>query len=1036
MALTAQQLAAAAKDISKIPEALALESEGYMLFYLPGTGWQKIQKSKIVFAGEPPSKSIHLEDMPSSLTGQSGKTLVVNAAGTDYEFKLLSEVQGVTKAIIEEALQYVPVKSVNNVLADANGNVQVQISGPTTSPTELIRLTTNWQQGTLNYKPYAEWKYNNVLKSFSGDRTADPADPTYARYDLWYIDLITETVEIKKGTPSANPERPSVDDPVNQLDTGIFIHILAGATTPEGVTGEIVYAENAAGEYPVTSTSTIDPASTNTPHSGSVNLEVTSVFMNQGGNINFDCPTPLDPTGKELAYWIKNKAGGPHHWTFVGPSVKNGRVIAVSVASPGNYDPNSTAWQAQSVAFPTGLSEVTSFRIVADFTGFSIHLDDIRVVGGGGTVVVQGVDKAYVDQKAAETLQAAKDYADSLGGGSSSTPPANYDTIALMLADQENQVENEEYTVADASGWTAKSLTGWATFQKKAASTGAQGDYTLRENQTELEASTAVVGSSPNTTIVNISQTNTSQENADIINSDIQAAIPTKGTIIIPEGEWIVNTINWDNRITIQGSGTWGATKLYSAAAEPLIKMTNTSLVDTWGNLSNLYLDGKGVGTIGLDLMANVYFNYDKIDIRNFTQYGIKTVSHILGTFTRFRVRYCPIGWYCRETDNIEYGNPGGTPQTGYMASNFIILRDCYFNNCSTFVIDKDKGAGLILDNCDLEGNGTAGNEATGLIKFTNMAEGSQNPALILNGCWTEMNNGVLYQLGTAMTTKAIIQNTIHKYDDSLTKYFQTTGNLTVVLSHSSFLTNKILGTFSGDLLTNDTIHGNTVYLTNAAKHKTVTYGEVSTAVENPVALHYALEGTTSEVVDANGNYNGTLTGTVTRGVTGQVGNCFQFTDGEITILHDSDFSLYDGANLRNIAFEFYVNFNTVGDTWFFHKRIGTPGEAEYQLSYYQGILRWQMWNTDGTQYQWTKAVSFAAGQFYHIKGFSDLANSGFTVLIDEVNQAGTITGTVTTPKTTTQNFVIANDWNGVFPLIGKLDEFKLWVKDLPAWAV
>lgn len=66
-------------------------------------------------------------------------------------------------------------------------------------------------------------------------------------------------------------------------------------------------------------------------------------------------------------------------------------------------------------------------------------------------------------------------------GGGNYTPPADYADVATMLADQGNQVENEEYTVTDASGWSTITHTNWATFKKKATSTASESDYELRE---------------------------------------------------------------------------------------------------------------------------------------------------------------------------------------------------------------------------------------------------------------------------------------------------------------------------------------------------------------------------------------------------------------------------------------------------------------------------------------------------------------------------------------------------------------------------
>jgi hypothetical protein len=97
---------------------------------------------------------------------------------------------------------------------------------------------------------------------------------------------------------------------------------------------------------------------------------------------------------------------------------------------------------------------------------------------------VNSADKIKgIDAAANETFY-GKDNAGNIGfhtvESGTYAPPAPYATKAALLADQVNQIEHEEYTVEDASDWTGIT-SGWATFQKKAASTASESDYILRE---------------------------------------------------------------------------------------------------------------------------------------------------------------------------------------------------------------------------------------------------------------------------------------------------------------------------------------------------------------------------------------------------------------------------------------------------------------------------------------------------------------------------------------------------------------------------
>ena len=71
--------------------------------------------------------------------------------------------------------------------------------------------------------------------------TLDAADINDARIDVIAVDN-TGSVVVVKGTPSANPQKPSID-PASQIEL-TFVTIPANATEPGGITDEIIYDEN------------------------------------------------------------------------------------------------------------------------------------------------------------------------------------------------------------------------------------------------------------------------------------------------------------------------------------------------------------------------------------------------------------------------------------------------------------------------------------------------------------------------------------------------------------------------------------------------------------------------------------------------------------------------------------------------------------------------------------------------------------------------------------------------------------------------
>lgn len=68
----------------------------------------------------------------------------------------------------------------------------------------------------------------------------------------------------------------------------------------------------------------------------------------------------------------------------------------------------------------------------------------------------------------------------------------DYNTVTELLNDQASQTEGETYRVKDASGWSTISHSGWAEFKKLATSTGAEGDYELRD-QEDFDTAESVV---------------------------------------------------------------------------------------------------------------------------------------------------------------------------------------------------------------------------------------------------------------------------------------------------------------------------------------------------------------------------------------------------------------------------------------------------------------------------------------------------------------------------------------------------------------
>jgi hypothetical protein len=111
-------------------------------------------------------------------------------------------------------------------------------------------------------------------------KTLDAADATFARIDVFAVNTSSEVVVIK-GTPAANPVEPEGDTATTLGLTNVTIN--AGATTPNGVTRNLIYDENAS--FPTewnksnNVTGTIDYNSTTFSYTGTKSIRV---VMNAG----------------------------------------------------------------------------------------------------------------------------------------------------------------------------------------------------------------------------------------------------------------------------------------------------------------------------------------------------------------------------------------------------------------------------------------------------------------------------------------------------------------------------------------------------------------------------------------------------------------------------------------------------------------------------------------------------------------------------------------------------------------------------------
>lgn len=222
------------------------------------------------------------------------------------------------------------------------------------------------------------------------------------------------------------------------------------------------------------------------------------------------------------------------------------------------------------------------------------------------------------------------------------------------------------------------------------------------------------------------------------------------GTLYIPEGTYLTNTLNTTAAVTIMGDGSISILK--SAAAEPLLQCVNavSGGYQFYLNINNVFLEGNDIGTIGLTLKRVMRFNLRNVQIQNFVQYGVYAEGLLIGRFEALFVNKCVVGFFNKKS--VE--SPGLDP-------NQVVFSDCIFIYNTKYGIEYYTGYNVKLIGCTLEWNGTSGNAATGAIYYaTGLAYSSHyGRGLVLDGCWFEYNEGIVIKTVNLDDTAGMINS-------------------------------------------------------------------------------------------------------------------------------------------------------------------------------------------------------------------------------------------------------------------------------------
>lgn len=274
------------------------------------------------------------------------------------------------------------------VISQQEGNSVQSLSDGIFVPSGLDGVSSGglvtWVSGYTYDVSYVQFPINGVQYTADGDQVTLPnSDPTLDRIDV-IVAQTDGTIDFVEGTPSTNPQQPSVD--VTTQWPLAFILVTAGSTQPT-INQEWIYLNNA--EWTTTSsTARINPASTNNPYSPTLDIEGTAV--QNGDNLRFDAPTPpVDMTQYNiLTMKLRSKAVWANtsriNFQFYNAATPIGTAVSVANNSFGFQSSNTTDYQTVSIALSSfgSLSNVTALVMtISTVSGQTIgfYLDDIQM---------------------------------------------------------------------------------------------------------------------------------------------------------------------------------------------------------------------------------------------------------------------------------------------------------------------------------------------------------------------------------------------------------------------------------------------------------------------------------------------------------------------------------------------------------------------------------------------------------------------------------------------------------------------------------
>jgi hypothetical protein len=211
----------------------------------------------------------------------------------------------------------------------------------------------------------------------------------------------------------------------------------------------------------------------------------------------------------------------------------------------------------------------------------------------------------------------------------------------------------------------------------------------------------------------------------------INAAIAAAGQVIL---SFAAGVYSADHIALTTSSSLYGVSKdetiIRSRTATWLVRLINAdSVAPCQLTIKDITFDGQTLGTVGFQTNNCAYFSIRDCKFVGFVTQGIYSIGSILYQVVRCIILNCPIGYDAETSPNSP--------------TNAVTLQHTSISGSTSFAIRVRGGSMFVVDTCDIEFNGTAGNAATRAIDIADMDPSGLGVACIIKNTWFEGNNGL-----------------------------------------------------------------------------------------------------------------------------------------------------------------------------------------------------------------------------------------------------------------------------------------------------